>query len=90
MRIQVTGSETAMPQNPVLTLYYREGCHLCEQMAASLYGLQGELGFSVQPVDIDDDPELLRKYDVDVPVVTLRNKELFHHFFDEAKLRAAF
>ncbi|MGH8337841.1 MAG: glutaredoxin family protein, partial [Gammaproteobacteria bacterium] len=25
-----------------LTLYYRTGCHLCEQMLAEIYALHGE------------------------------------------------
>ena len=47
-----------------LTMYYRIGCHLCEQMAASLCELQKELNFSVKRVDIDKDEALRKRYDV--------------------------
>lgn len=72
-----------------LIIYTREGCHLCEQMAAALYVLQKEVAFQMSFVDIDDNPEWLTRYNADVPVVTLNNKVLFRHFFDEDKLRQA-
>ena len=70
-------------------MYYRIGCHLCEQVAASLYALQEELNFSVESVDIDKDDTLRKRYDVDVPVVTYQNEVIFYHFFDETSLREA-
>ena len=73
-----------------LTMYYRIGCHLCEQMAASLYALQEELNFDVEQVDIDKDNMLKNRYDVDIPVVTYRNEVIFYHFSDEISLRQAF
>ena len=72
-----------------LTMYYRIGCHLCEQVAASLCVLQEELNFSVEQVDIDKDDALKKRYDVDVPVVTYRDEVIFYHFFDETSLRQA-
>lgn len=73
----------------VLTMYHRIGCHLCEQMAASLYALQEELNFTVELVDIDKDEVLRERYNVDVPVVTYQNEVIFYHFFEEASLRDA-
>lgn len=72
-----------------LTMYYRIGCHLCEQMAASLCGLQQELNFSVEQIDIDRDAVLKNRYNVDVPVVTYHDEVIFYHFFDEVSLRDA-
>ena len=40
-------------------------------------------------VDIDRDPELIRRYDVKVPVLCLNELEICHHFFDESALLAA-
>ena len=70
-------------------VYYREGCHLCEQVVASLFQLQQELGYKIKQIDIDDDPELREKYNVDVPVVTVNHEVIFYHFFDEVALRKA-
>ena len=40
-------------------------------------------------IDIDRDPELVRRYDVMVPVLCLGEREICHHFFDESALLAA-
>ena len=70
-------------------VYHREGCHLCEDVVASLSQLQEELGYRIKQIDIDEDPELQKKYDVDVPVVMVNNDVIFYHFFDEEALRSA-
>ncbi len=72
-----------------LIVYYREGCHLCEQMVASLFQLQEELKYEIRQIDIDNDPLLRDKYNVDVPVVMFKNEVIFYHFFDETELRKA-
>ena len=72
-----------------IIIYTRDGCHLCEQMTASLFLFQKEIYFELIFVDIDDNPELIAKYNADVPVVMLGNTVLFRHFFDEDKLRQA-
>ena len=40
-------------------------------------------------VDIDRDPELLRRFDTRVPVLCLGDSEICHYFFDESALIAA-
>ena len=73
-----------------LTLYYREKCHLCDAMRKAMVAFSR----SRQPlewveVDIDRDPELLRRFDVRVPVLCLGDREICHFFFDESALIAA-
>lgn len=72
---------------PLLTLYGRKYCHLCEDMLAALEALRGEHDFSVMLVDIDDCPDKLELYDELVPVLTLGDKEICHYFLDAAKVR---
>ncbi|MGD8937369.1 MAG: glutaredoxin family protein [Thiogranum sp.] len=69
-----------------LTLYYREGCHLCETMLQALRGLQSRLGFELSRVDIDADPDLRRRYDEWVPVLCYREQELCHYYLDERRV----
>ncbi len=75
-----------MSNSNTLIVYYRQGCHLCEQMVASLYQqqtkYQSKIKFNIEIIDIDDDPKLLQQYDVDVPVVMYQDKVIFYHFFD--------
>ena len=42
-----------------------------------------------QEIDIDRDPELIRRYDTLVPVLCYNNEEVCHYFFDESALLAA-
>lgn len=72
---------------PKLILYFREGCHLCEAMLQALRGLQRRLGFELQLVDVDRDPELMRRYDEWVPVLCLGEREVCHYHLDEQALR---
>ncbi|MDQ5770153.1 glutaredoxin family protein [Thiothrix subterranea] len=72
-----------------LTVYYRVGCHLCEEMTALLHEFQDELKFTFGLVDIDANAELTVRFNADVPVVAWGERILFRHFFDEAILRQA-
>ena len=76
-----------MASVPRLILYYRDGCHLCEAMLQALRGLQLQLGFDLQLVDVDRDPELVRRYDEWVPVLYLGEREVCHYHLDEQVLR---
>jgi glutaredoxin len=72
-----------------LILYYREGCHLCEAMLQALRGLQLRLGYQLQLVDVDCNPELRRRYDEWVPVLYLGEREVCHYYLDEQLLLKA-
>jgi glutaredoxin len=72
---------------PTLTLYGRQGCHLCDDARAQLLALQPELGFALEERDIEADDDLLRRYLERIPVVALDGEELFDFFVDEAVLR---
>lgn len=50
---------------PVLTLYTRAGCGLCEQAEMNLQAL----AYRYEAVDVDVDPALRARYGDDVPVL---------------------
>ena len=60
-----------------VVLYTRQGCHLCEQAWRQLEQARQRHGFTLQQVDIDDDPDLVRAYGECVPVVTMNGKIRF-------------
>jgi glutaredoxin len=68
-----------------LTLVTRAGCGLCEEAARDLQ----RLGASFDLLDVDDDPELQRRYDQTVPVLLLDGQELAHAPLSEKTLRLA-
>jgi glutathione S-transferase len=73
---------------PVVTLYGRPGCHLCDDARAALDRLQGVAPFRLQEVDIEADDRLLLAYLERIPVVALDGEELYEFFVDEADLGA--
>jgi hypothetical protein len=42
--------------------------------------------FNWQEIDIDRDLDLIRQYDLLVPVLSFRQEQICHHFFDEEAL----
>jgi hypothetical protein len=53
-----------------LTLLTREGCGLCEEFAEELAGLRSVLPLPpLEALDVDSDPELLRRYGHKIPVL---------------------
>lgn len=67
---------------PTLTLFYREGCHLCEDMREQLDELLPADSFQLDRIDIDRHPELRALHHERVPVLLLGDEELCHHFLD--------
>ncbi len=65
-----------MGARPVVTLYGRPGCHLCDDAEGELRRLAPELGFELELVNIEADDELHRRYLYEIPVVTLDGAEV--------------
>ena len=70
-----------------VTLYMREGCHLCEEAKAAMTPILKALGARLQEVDIDDDPVLRARYTNDVPVIFIGAQFFTQHRVDAARLR---
>ncbi len=73
-----------------LTLYRRSGCHLCEAMQGQLQALQKDYAFSLQTVDIGDDPALEAAYGEWIPVLMHGETEICHYFLELSKLQQYF
>jgi len=70
-----------------VTMYMREGCHLCEEAKAAMAPVLAASGAHLQEVDIDDDPILLARYTNDVPVIFVGPRFFAQHRIDAARLR---
>jgi glutaredoxin len=71
----------------LLTVYTSPDCHLCVEAVSTLRGLQRELKFDLQELDITSDDALHRAYFERIPVIALNGEELFDYFVDEAVVR---
>jgi thiol-disulfide isomerase/thioredoxin len=76
-----------------LTLYYRPGCHLCDDLRQELLEFQPENGkphrFRLREIDIDADPDLRARYGVLIPVLCLGEQEICHFHLNPVALKQA-
>ncbi|MEJ6761399.1 MAG: glutaredoxin family protein [Candidatus Planktophila sp.] len=62
----------------MVTVYSRQGCHLCEIAVSTLESMRQELQFTIEIIYIDGDQELERLYGNEVPVIHINGE---HHDF---------
>lgn len=72
-----------------MVLVSRAGCHLCEQGREVVARVAAATGTAWTEVDVDDDPELLRRYSDLVPVVLVDGAEHDFGRFDDERLTRA-
>lgn len=69
-----------------LNFYYRQGCHLCEDMLALISPYQSSCPLQLQMYDIDEDAKLKEQYGLIIPVLTNdQGEEICHYFFDKLR-----
>jgi len=71
---------------PVVTLYGKPDCHLCEDARAVVERVRAEHPFELREVDVSLDPVLHREYGERIPVLALDGEELFDFFVEEVVL----
>ena len=71
----------------LVVVYHAAGCHLCERALGQLRGLRDELGFELDEVAIDGDPELEERYREWLPVVEIDGERAFAYYVDPAAFR---
>jgi len=71
---------------PLVTLYTRAGCHLCEEAKRAIEAARGRADFDYQEVDIDGDRELRRRYNDQVPVVAINGVKAFKYRVEAKEL----
>ncbi|HEY2325347.1 MAG TPA: glutaredoxin family protein [Thermoanaerobaculia bacterium] len=74
-----------------VTLYTREGCHLCDKAKAAIRDAEAlfRLEIDLHEVDVDDDDELYARFTNDVPVIYVGGNEAFRHRVDPRELAEA-
>jgi len=72
-----------------VTIYSKPDCHLCDEAKRAIEAAGCEELYELEIVNIESDPELLRRYKYDIPVVTINANEVFRHRVDSSKFREA-
>jgi len=60
-------------------IYSRPGCHLCEEAKEAMREAGCPAEYTLDEVNIENDPELLKRYKDDIPVITFNGVEAFRH-----------
>ena len=68
-----------------ITFYTRNECHLCHEAKAAI--MRHFPNLAIEEVDVDTDPELIRLYGEEVPVVYLGETKVFKYHLDVKRLR---
>ena len=72
---------------PVLTLYSRPECHLCEAVHTELLALVRDRA-ELRVVDVDGSPALERRYGLRIPVLVAGDTELSGYPLDRRRVAA--
>ncbi len=67
---------------PLVTLYTRAGCHLCDEAKQVIEAARSRADFDYEERDIHTAPELLRLYNEEVPVIAIDGRKAFKYRLD--------
>ncbi|MDB5926249.1 MAG: glutaredoxin [Betaproteobacteria bacterium] len=70
--------------SPLLTVYSRNYCHLCDDLISGLRALQARSHFEIAIIDVACDVALEARYGNDVPVLVHGDRELCRHRLNES------
>ncbi|MBI5396003.1 MAG: glutaredoxin family protein [Verrucomicrobia bacterium] len=74
---------------PVVTLYTKPGCGLCDRAKDVIRGVQCRVAFEFEEKNILDDAALYERYKNDIPVILLDGREIARHRISPQQLRDA-
>jgi glutaredoxin len=78
--------------NPLMTrviIYSKPGCHLCEEAKAAIQAAGCGEEYVLEEVNIETDPELLRRYRFEIPVITIDGVEAFKNRVSSEEFKKA-
>lgn len=76
-----------MAVQPLLTLYSRPGCHLCEDMKAAIERVARAVPLTLEEVDISTDAALEQRYGLEIPVLLIDGKKAAKYRVTDVELR---
>jgi len=74
---------------PLVRMYSRPGCHLCDQARDVIRNVAREVAFEYEEVDVSEDDALELEYGIRIPVVVVDGEERFEIAVDAEELRRA-
>ena len=71
---------------PALTLYSRPGCHLCDEMKAVVDLVARSVPFTIDIIDVSNDPQLEARYGLEIPVLLINGRKAAKYRLTEDEL----
>ena len=59
-----------------LTIYSKPGCHLCDEMKATVHRVALDPDIAIEEIDISSDPGLMDHYGLEIPVLMIDGKKV--------------
>ncbi len=69
------------------SIYSRQGCHLCDVMKDELEAMSVSKTETIKHVDIDNDPDLIKRFNNQIPVLFVDDVEICHYKLNKEKLQ---
>jgi hypothetical protein len=70
-----------------VTIYSRQGCHLCDQMKAVVERVGQSMAIAIEEIDVSTDPALEARYGGEIPVLLVGGTKAAKYRVTEAELR---
>ena len=70
-----------------LTIYSRPGCHLCDEMKAVVDLVARWVPFTIDIIDVSNDPRLEARYGLEIPVLLINGSKAAKYRLTEDELR---
>lgn len=71
--------EGMMRERPVVTIYSKPGCHLCEEVKEAIMRSGCPVTFRLEIINIEDDAQLYARFEDDIPVIFINGLKAFKH-----------
>jgi glutaredoxin len=68
-----------MQQKPLVTIYSKPGCHLCEEAKDVIESSECTGEYELEIVNIEADEALFHRFKDDIPVVFINGVKVFKH-----------
>ena len=62
-----------------VVIYSRPGCHLCDEAKQIMASAGCADDYTIDEINIESSPDLLKRYQYDIPVITINGTETFKH-----------
>lgn len=70
-----------------VTIYSRQGCHLCDRMKAVVERVGRSVAIAVEEIDVSTDPALEARYGSEIPVLLVGGTKAAKYRVTEEELR---